>query len=215
MHYIFHQSLTKPFKFVFYSRKFLSRLKDKGAKVENFAEKIRKAIAEREEIERTMQLFERMDLGKEQLPISDVTERVPSMVEDKEDVKSMATEAVSRTSNPERALHDSSSATQKKKEKFKPNRDLKSTTIPSDLPRPSIKPEPMQGQSSEARLKVKHDEEELSSAVVPPLRNQEAQVVDMKESARLLEDQKKNIEVCRISHFRNVFKLMNVSSAKA
>ena len=84
---------------------------------------------------------------------------------------------------------------EEKQEKFRPNKDLKSTVIPKGLPRPSIDPSPVRGQSSHDRSSLEQRDAEESSAVVPPLRNQEVQVIEFQESADLLQEQKKHSEV--------------------
>lgn len=176
------------------NRRFLNSLKDKGAKVESFANKLRKAIEEREDVDRTMQLFERMDLGQERT-VGEVSERTSSQNECSKDESTCITTANSTIDSGisnvhKKELSPAGNVIQEMKGKFKPNRYLRSTAIPDDLPRPMMGPSPMEGQSS----KVRPGEPQLSSALQPSLRNQEAQVVEFEESASLLEHQKKAAE---------------------
>lgn len=174
-------------------RKFLLRLQDKGARVESLAEKLRLLIKEREEVDRAAKLFEKMDLGQEDSCISSVTERTSI---DQSKARITVTEKKNTDSDASSNPGDFSwIGKEEKREKFRPNKDLKSTVIPKGLPRPSIEPSPVRGQSSHDRSSMEQREVEESSAVVPPLRNQEVQVVEFQESADLLQEQKKHSEV--------------------
>lgn len=174
-------------------RKFLLRLQDKGARVESLAKKLRLLIKEREEVDRAAKLFEKMDLGQEDSCISSVTERTSI---DQSKARITVTEKKNTDSDASSNPGDFSwIGKEEKREKFRPNKDLKSTVIPKGLPRPSIEPSPVRGQSSHDRSSMEQREVEESSAVVPPLRNQEVQVVEFQESADLLQEQKKHSEV--------------------
>nr|XP_054756408.1 DNA-directed RNA polymerase II subunit GRINL1A-like [Lytechinus pictus] len=166
------------------NRKFLMRLQDKGEKVENLAEKLRLLIKEREEVNKAARLFEKMDIGQEDSTITHVTERTVI-----DQSKTSVTGTVKKSN-----VSDASVVKRENRDKFKPNKDLKSTAIPDGLPRPSIEPSPLRGQGSHERSSMDERDADLSSAKIPPLKNQEAQVVEFSDSAKLLEEQKKHAE---------------------
>nr|XP_054754387.1 DNA-directed RNA polymerase II subunit GRINL1A-like [Lytechinus pictus] len=165
------------------NRNFLMRLQDKGEKVENLAEKLRLLIKEREEVNKATRLFEKMDIGQEDSTITHVTERTVI-----DQSKTSVTGTVKKSN-----VSDASVVKRENRDKFKPNKDLKSTANTDGLPRPSIEPSPLRGQGSHERSSM-DERDDLSSAKIPALKNQEAQVVEFSESAKLLEEQKKHAE---------------------
>ncbi|XP_071493628.1 DNA-directed RNA polymerase II subunit GRINL1A-like [Diadema antillarum] len=187
------------------NKPFLSKLKDKGAKVENLVVKLRKAIAEKEEVDQTMQLFQKMDLESANTSVSEITRKLPAKNCDGVAESAMETSAKVE-SDSDRLLYgqntsqetlgsprekmDESTAGRSitPKAKFQPHRHLKSTSIPDDLSRPAHQISRKGGTGSQ------HREPDFTSARMCPLRNQEAQVVDLQESAKLLEEQKQHVE---------------------
>nr|XP_054770568.1 uncharacterized protein LOC129278416 [Lytechinus pictus] len=125
-----------------------------------------------------------MDISQEDSTLTHVTERTVI-----DQSKTSVTGTVKKSN-----VSDSSVVKQENRDKFKPNKDLKSTAIPDGLPRPSIESSPLRGQGSHERSSMDERDADLSSAKIPSLKNQEAQVVEFSKSAKLLEEQKKHAE---------------------
>ncbi|XP_006811656.1 DNA-directed RNA polymerase II subunit GRINL1A-like [Saccoglossus kowalevskii] len=202
--------------------KFLHRLPDKGAKIKQFAKKLQKLIEDRDKVEDTVKLLEKMRIEpeikqttmqsgeldsdddddidtQETMLVGEVKERVGMDMEVKPSngVKPNQKESrFKRTSSDKKFATDNVFLTmgkaEPKKQTFKPYRTLKSDKIPDSFLRPAPPPD---------KIRERCAVEEISVVKPPKIEHSGgAKILDLKESVALEQKQQKIYEEILAKH---------------
>lgn len=180
----------------------MKSLKDGGQKIQSFADRLKEAIKELEDVETTAQLLERLQLGSSStegaMIEGAVIERIPdisafSKEQNQTDRLKTSTTTTKHSQNVPNVFlkTDTATPTAKKTPKFFAHRSLKSTSIPEGLARPDAPPPPERKASASGEPRPPEE----SAVALRPLRHPGTKAIDLEESRELLETQKKRVDV--------------------